>query len=302
MCSMVNLLPPKIPEARPNLNQVKQRIASGILGDRKYITLQHQFFLTKRSIYLLVWNARSSHGYENIYYWLNTIEAFGEDSPIILVMSRLNERDWDLNMKDLREKFPQIIGLYKVDSEDGRGIPALIDIISRTAWNLPNMRTPWVESWFKVRERLEHDGRDWIEQNEFIQICRSEGLDKTQIDILDEYLHDLGVIIHFTDRLGLRNMVILKPEWATRAFYKILDTKSVRDRGGILLHSELNKIWDIKIYPQDIYPKLLELMNKFELAYELPDKRSHLVAELLPSTEPEFEWDDTNDAAFLLQL
>jgi hypothetical protein len=93
-------------------------------------------------------------------------------------------------------------------------------------------------------------------------------------------------------------MVILKPEWATRAFYKILDMKVVRDRSGILLHSELDKIWDIKIYPQDIYPKLLELMNKFELAYELPDKKSHLVAELLPSTEPEFEWDDTNALRF----
>ena len=236
--------------------------------------------------------------FEHIYYWLHTIEAFGENSPIILVMSKLNERDDDLNMKDLREQFPQIVGLYKVDSEDGKGIPELTENIRQTAWHLPHMRTPWVGSWFKVREKLEHDGRDWIEYNEFIQICTTEGLDKTQIDILDEYLHDLGVIIHFTDRLDLHNMVILKPEWATRAFYKILDTKSVRDRGGILLHSELDKIWDIKIYPQDIYPKLLELMNKFELAYELPDKRSHLVAELLPSTEPEFEWDDTNALRF----
>jgi|GEM_PF-5085724 len=133
---------------------------------------------------------------------------------------------------------------------------------------------------------------------EFLKICTTEGLDKTQIDILDEYLHDLGVIIHFTDRIDLHNMVILKHDWATKAFYKILDTKSVRDRSGILLHSELNKIWDIKIYPHDIHPILLELMNKFELAYELPDKKSHLVAELLPSTEPEFEWDDTNSLPF----
>ena len=257
----------------------------------------HQFFLTKRSVYLLVWNARKARDYEHIYYWLHTIEAFGEDSPIILVLSKLNERNGDLNMPDLREKFPQIVDLYKVDSEDGKGIPALKDIISNTTWQLPHMQTPWIDSWFRVREHLEKMGKDWIGYSEFCEICHSEGLDKKQIDILDEYLHDLGVIIHFQD-IKLQDMVILKPEWATNAVYKILDTDAVKERDGILLHSELGQIWDAGIYPQNVYPKLLELMNKFELAYELPDKRSHLVAELLPSSEPEFEWDAADNLCF----
>ena len=43
------------------------------------------------------------------------------------------------------------------------------------------------------------------------------------------------------------------------------------------------------------------IMNKFELAFELPDKKSHLVAELLPKTEPEFGWDETNNLRFYYQ-
>ncbi len=257
----------------------------------------HQFFLTKRSVYLLVWNARKSRDYEHIYYWLHTIEAFGEDSPIILVLSKLNERNDDLNMTDLREKFPQIIDLYKVDSKDDKGIQTLKNVISNTAWQLPHMQTAWIDSWFRVREQLEQIGEDLIGYSEFCNICHLEGLDKKQIDILDEYLHDLGVIIHFQD-IKLQDMVILKPEWATKAVYKILDTDDVKERGGILLHSELEQIWDKNVYPQEVHLKLLELMNKFELAYELPDKRSHLVAELLPSTEPAFEWDMTENLRF----
>ena len=267
-------------------------------GGQEIYHATHQFFLTKRSVYLLVWNARKARDYEHIYYWLHTIEAFGEDSPIILVLSKSNERDDDLNMKDIRGRFPQIVDLYKVDSEDGRGIPALKEAISQTAWDLPHMRTPWIKSWFNVRERLEKDERDWIEFNEFRQICASEGLDGKETDILNESLHYLGVILHFRDRLGLTNMVILKPDWVTGAFYKVLDTQSVKDRGGILLHSELEEIWDASIYPADIHPKLLELLNRFELAYKLPDDRSHLVAELLPSTEPDFEWDDADNLHF----
>ena len=267
-------------------------------GGQEIYHATHQFFLTKRSVYLLVWNARKSRDFEHIYYWLHTIEAFGEDSPIILVMCKLHERDDDLNMKDLKEKFPQIVGLYKVDNEDGTGIPELNDIISQTTWNLPQMRILWAESWFKVRERLEQHERDWIDYNEYRQICKSEGLDKKQTDILDEYLHYLGVIIHFRDSLELSDMVILRPEWATDAFYKVLDTHSVIENGGMLFHNNLEQIWDTDIYPKNIIPKLLGLMNKFELVYELPDKRSHLVAERLPSTEPDFDWDNSDNLQF----
>ncbi len=269
-------------------------------GGQEIYHATHQFFLTKRSVYLLVWNARKSHDYEHIYYWLHTIEAFGKDSPIILVLSKLNERNDDQNMTDLREKFPQIIDLYKVDSKDGKGIPALIDVISNTAWQLPHMQTPWVGSWLKVRELLEQNEKNWIGYSDFCQICQSEGLDEKQTNILDEYLHVLGVIIHFRD-IRVQDMVILKPEWVTKAFYKILDTDAVKEREGILLHGELGQIWDIRIYPHDVHSKLLELMNKFELVYELPDKRSYLVAELLPSTQPEFEWDTTDNLRFYYQ-
>ena len=103
-----------------------------------------------------MWNARKTKDYDHIYYWLHTIEAFGEDSPIILVMSKMNESDDDLNLKDLKSKFP-IVDYLKIDSNDGKGIKGLTESISETAWNLPFMRAVWVDSWFKVRTRLEED-------------------------------------------------------------------------------------------------------------------------------------------------
>jgi internalin A len=274
-------------------------------GGQEIYHATHQFFLTKSSVYIVVWNARKSHDYEFIYYWLHIVEAFGEDSPIILVMSKSNERDDDLNMKDLKERFPQIIGSYKIDCEDGTGIDELKEVIAKVSWNLPQMNETWIISWLKTRRELERiryeEKKDWIDYNTFLEICEKQGLSKPKTDILDGYLHDLGVIIHFHEPLALKDMVILDPEWATKAVYKILDFKPVRNRQGILLHNELDQIWDIKKYPINIHPRLLELMNKFELAYELPDKKSHLVAELLPSTEPEesiINWNDEDNLCF----
>ncbi len=282
----------------PTKEQQEIRLNVWDFGGQEIYHATHQFFLTKRSIYLLVWNARKSKDYEHIYFWLYTIETFGEDSPIILVMTKCNDRDDDLNMKDLREKFPQIVGLYKVDNEDGKGILVLKNIIREITWKLPHMRTQWSDSWFNVRKRLENDGRNWIEQNEFQRICTEEDLDTNQANILGEYLHDLGAIIHFHDNLRLRNLVILKPDWITKAVYKVLDTQSVSQREGILRHSELEQIWDTGIYSPALFINLLELMNEFELVYELPDKKSHLVAELLPGTEPDFFWNNEDNLCF----
>lgn len=317
----IDILPWEI--AAPTEEQADIKLNVWDFGGQEIYHHTHQFFLTKRSVYLMVWNARKSHDYEHIYSWLHTIEAFGEDSPAILVLSKCHERDDDLNMKDLKEQFPHIVCLHKVDSKDATGIPALARTISQQSWDLPQMRTPWPDSWLTVRKRLEgisrpqnsdhqrnhktetaqpevQSGRDWIEYQEFQSIYEQEGLDEKQIIILDEYLHDLGVIIHFRHRsLSLRNMVILKPEWATNAVYKVLDTQAVRDREGILLHSELDQIWDQDRYPSAIFPNLLELMNQFELAYELADRNSHLVAELLRSTEPDdIEWNDSDNLRF----
>ncbi|MDQ1251535.1 MAG: hypothetical protein QG646_641 [Euryarchaeota archaeon] len=266
-------------------------------GGQEIYHATHQFFLTERSVYLLVWNARRTKDSDNIYKWLHTIETFGGDSPIILVMSKMNESDDDLNYKDLKSKFTKIADHLKIDSEDGKGISELKEKIRKISWDIPLMRTPWVDSWYKVREKLEGFRENWIKYEDFYNLCVSEGLDDKNIRTLDGYLHDLGVTLHFkdSDNLALKNIVILKPEWATGAFYKILSTKSVLRREGRLLHCELEQIWDKEAYPSEIHPQLMELMNKFELAYELPNRSGYLVAELLPVSAPKFIWNERNN-------
>lgn len=258
----------------------------------------HQFFLTKRSVYLLVWNAHEKNDYDNIYSWLHTIEAFGGNSPIILVMSKMNESNDDLNLKDIKNQFPQIVDNFKIDSKDGKGIPILKEEIHDTAWSLSLTRTPWAASWYRVRENLERLRENWIPYEEFYKICISERLDDENISTLDGYLHELGITLHFKDRVALKNIVILKPEWATGSFYGILSAKSVLHDGGVLSYSELDQIWNKEIYPSSVHSQLMELMNIFELAYELPDKKSYLIPELLPKRAPNFTWDERDNLCF----
>ena len=52
-------------------------------GGQEVMHATHQFFLSKRSLYLLVLDGRKD---ERAEYWLRHIEAFGADSPVLVVL------------------------------------------------------------------------------------------------------------------------------------------------------------------------------------------------------------------------
>jgi len=65
----------------------------------------HQFFLTQRSIYLLVLNGREELGEADADYWLRLIDSFGHDSPVIVVLNKIKECHFELNRRGLKGKF-----------------------------------------------------------------------------------------------------------------------------------------------------------------------------------------------------
>ena len=80
-------------------------------GGQEIYHSTHQFFLTKRSLYVLVWDARAEEEYGRIDYWLRTIESFAEDSPIIIAINKCDEKvTWinRIDLKDYKERYPQI--------------------------------------------------------------------------------------------------------------------------------------------------------------------------------------------------
>jgi internalin A len=57
-------------------------------GGQEIMHATHQFFLTKRSLYLLVINGRQGSEDAEAEYWLRLIESFGGNSPVIVVLNK----------------------------------------------------------------------------------------------------------------------------------------------------------------------------------------------------------------------
>ena len=282
-------------------NELKTEMTLNVwdFGGQEIYHATHQFFLTQRSLYLLVWDARQEEEYGRIDYWLKTIQSFAEDSPVLIVMNKADERNKDLNFRELKENYSQIISSRKVSARNGAGIEELRKFIGKEAWRLPLMGTFWPSSWLAIRRTLRSTPRYHLPYKNYLTVCEKNHVDKHEAKTLSQYLHDLGIILHFQNDPLLMETLILKPAWGTDAVYKVLDSKVVRKRNGILYSGDLPKIWKNRtMYPQDKYPTILRLMANFELAFPFGKGERYVVAEFLPTNEPEYEWNPVKPVQF----
>ena len=257
----------------------------------------HQFFLTKRSLYLLVWNARSEVEQGRLDFWLETIRVQAPEAPVLLVATHADERSPDLNYERYKAAFPQIVGHFSVSNRDRRGIDELATAIARHAADLRLMGQPWPRSWVQAEQRLLALPQHHIDADAYTGYCEECGVEPEIANgTLGNYLHDLGKILYFRDDPVLSNFVVLKPNRVTKAISRVLTDEVTRREQGILLHADLPRIWERddegRSYEPYLYPIFLRLMERFDLSYQIdperpgsPSSRS-LVPQLLPYQPP----------------
>ena len=276
------------------------RLSVWDFGGQEIYHSTHQFFLTKRSIYLLVWDAFAEREYGRLDYWLRTIQSLADDSPIIIVVNKCdkdNGRFERIDYKEYKSKYPQILDILYVSCKDNINIDELRILIKKESANLPLMQIKWLKTWMDVRREIEElaSKRDYIPYSEYLEICTEKRIaDEDEALSLIKCLHDLGIVLYYHDDSLLRNIVILSSEWGTDAVYKVLDEQERRLKGknGVLSVSyDLPSIWEPKEkYPPAYYPHLLNLMEKFQLAFKI-DQDSYLIAELLNNQSINLKWE-----------
>lgn len=157
-------------------------------------------------------------------------------------------------------------------------------------------------SFIKGDEGCEHC--NFIDYKEYKAMCDEEGIKtESEQNTLVDFLHDLGVILHFKE-IPLLNTHVLEPEWVTNAVYKIVNSKEIADSRGVLkldmLHEILKQSAETDFYyPPYEYGFLISLMKKFELSYDLDD-RTMLLPASLEIQEPNFEFDYEEALKFVI--
>ncbi len=258
-------------------------------GGQEIMHATHQFFLTKRSLYLLVLDARLTQEENRVEYWLKIIQSFSDESPVLIVGNKTDQHPLDIDRTGLRKKYPNIVGILETSAATGAGIEELKAAITEQVNNLPHVRDLLPETWFIVKTKLEELGRqsNFITHDKYLELCaENEVTDETSQRTLIGFLHDLGVVLHFQDDPRLEALGILNPQWVTNGVYKILNSHELFQNKGVLALAMLNSILNIDGYPRDKRLFIVDMMKKFELCYDIELDKTFLVPDLLPKDEP----------------
>ena len=234
----------------------------------------HQFFLSHRSVYVLVLTGREDSKKLDAEYWLRLIRAFGTEpgtggtSPVIAALNKWELAECKVDRNALQEKYRFIVGFVETDCRSGLGLTALKKLIRETVDGMSSVREAFPQAWFAIKEHLATMKADYVSYGEFREQCRKLGeSDAGAQDSLASVLHRLGLALNYADYERLREATVLTPPSVTKGIYTLL-RDAAGDRGTMTL-ADVERVLPQK---PEMRRYLVELMRRFDLAFPLTER------------------------------
>jgi GTPase SAR1 family protein len=260
----------------------------------------HQFFLTGKSLYLLVINGRRQFKPERAEYWLDTIRARAPESRVILVASECENTTPSWPLDKLKQEYGDLLQgerwYFAVGCETGKGIDDLSDEIKGAAAEMEQMGRGWPETYQNAEKAIEimreKDAR--VSRDRLYEIFDTSGIDKDGFESAAEQMETLGLITQFRDSLELGDFVVLNPQWLTKGISLVMEDKKLDTDKGEITQERMKEIWDEGY--GGLYPTLRSCMKEFELLYDMEDMPGCLVPLRFGDVRPEIPWSEIQGA------
>jgi internalin A len=275
-------------------------------GGQEIMNATHQFFLTNRSVYLLVLDARKDTDIASqIRQWVKRIKTTGGSSPIIVVANQadVNAGFGFSNESDLQKEFPEIRHFIKISCKTGVGIDEIKNKLEGLIPQAELFNTEIDERWIAVKEQLQEEtkSKHFLDETRFKEICNNNGLNENagRRNAIN-FLHDLGLVLHF-EELSLAQYYVLDPYWITYGVYQIVTSAEAGRLKGIVGMDRLEYIVNEEEDKKDVYKSthfekiiydtnqrrfLVDILNQFKLCFYLPGNAGFIIPNLLDTTEP----------------
>ncbi len=292
------------------VNDEKVQLNVWDFGGQEMMHSTHQFFFTRRTVYILVLDARKNEDTNMLEEWLKRIESLGGNSPVIIAGNQIdqNKRNpnepgigrFDINERGLLDKYPNIKGFYplccdsrKVQNQEEKKkyeglFRAFEKGLIKEIGKLDEIHKPFPQSWFAIKDQLQamkEENIPFIEYQEYITRCvKAKIEDKTSQETIVSFLNEVGTVIYFkeTDK----ETMVFNPEWITQGVYGIIDSNSIKEKNGILRREHLGALLDPNKYPADRYDFIIKMMRRFELCADIEPDQVFLIPDLLTPNQP----------------
>lgn len=287
-------------------------------GQELYYT-SHQFFMSERSIYVVVFDLRKPEENSRVEYWLQSIQARAKTAPIIVLGTHADDpictteylQDYIAKMHvKYQDRFPNIKKFLVCDAT--QDVKQVIITIKEIISLQKHMGEPMPLTYLELEKVIKEETKTrkensrppivtWKKFQKFGVIANIS--DESTLLRAAKFFHDMGTIVYFDDKkTGLRDLVILDPQFITDLLSSVITTKHRFVKDGVLLHKDLEHIWrDNSLFPKELHASFLAMMEKFEISLNLDsDARARVMDEIdpagrslipcmLPEEEPDLE-------------
>ena len=277
-------------------------------GGQEIMNATHQFFLTRRSVYILVLDARKDGNVAGqIREWLKRVNATGGNSSIIVVANQIdvNPGFGFAGEFELQKEFPQIKAFIKASCKTEQRLSDIKNTLNEWLPKAELFHTEIDIRWMRIKEKLQQITKEkhFLDEQSFINICNEYELtDKRQQANAINFLHDLGLVLHF-EEVRLAEYYVLDPYWITYGVYQILTSKRAGEQLGHVSVNDLEYIINeeedkTQSYQPSDYQKidysnaqrlfLFDILCKFKLCYEIEKSNptTFILPDLLSTKEP----------------
>ncbi|XP_064619612.1 uncharacterized protein LOC135483043 [Lineus longissimus] len=259
----------------------------------------HQFFLSNRAIYLLLWNLRLGAEHAGLDFWLSSISVHAPHAPILVVGSHLDQvQQFNVPTQQLQKRYPQIAGFHSISTLTGMGVADLQEKLFSVTMQEKYMGEDIPEVWFNFEKAVISEreiSTNIINYQRVEEIAFASGIfDELETSQAVQFLHDLGTVQHF-DNEFLKDQVVINPQWIVDVMASVVSVKDSPIKEGKFRHSDVSQVWNE--HPKKLHKWLLRLTEKFDLTFPLAEREMNIVPCLLPETEPEVSWPDIDKAS-----
>ena len=254
-------------------------------GGQEIMHSMHRIFLTGRTMYVILLNARDDTQSDRAKYWLHNVKSFAPNAPVLLVLNKIDQNESaSVDERDLwgrYEKLTQVVKLsalkYSQEEFNNCFTNVLLEEIQKTGF----LDAQWPIAWTKVKDKLENMETHYIMGSDYQALCQECKVDDNQKNLL-HWFNDLGISFccDGEDDYTLEDYVILRPDWITNALYIILFNTMEGVRNGLIPHRSIYNLLknahtnhEIRCtLPQARYTSsdidyVLRIMRKFNLSF-----------------------------------
>ena len=247
-------------------------------GGQEILYSMHRMFMTERTIYVVMVDARNENRSSQAKVWLDMVRSFAGDAPVLLVVNKLDQNPVaTIDERELMSAYPNIQKILHISAlTAGRAefnetfTAAILELIRKS--DVPKIK--WPKNWKRVKDILQNMHEPYIRSREYEKICR-----ESQVGVGGEQLlnwcNDLGICFCRQDE-KLKDYVILRPEWVINAVYTILFNKRNTVRNGmisleeifdLLTSAKVRRVMQDILYTWSDMHYILDVVRRFGLSY-----------------------------------